>query len=113
MTDERVEAGDDQSEIQGPDEEAAPTLRKATPRGAGPRSEGARVLRRALQREPPGVGWRPVELRVPHGRPGHRRDGAGEGVPVRFARGAVSLASGPGAPPSVHDAREVRDMRAV
>src|SRR2546430_10480487 len=40
--------------------------------------------RRVLQLEPPGVRRRLLELLVPHGRPGYRRDGARKGVPVRL-----------------------------
>ena len=50
-------------------------------------------------------------LLLPHGRPGHRRDGAGEAVPLRVAGGPVPLARQLGAAPAVQLPREVRHLR--
>src|SRR2546421_5407447 len=118
MTDERA-VRDNAGEIQGEDDqgwseqEAADPSRKAAARGARPRDEGARLLRRVLQLEPAGVGWRSLELLLPHGGPGHRRHGAREGVPVRLARGPLPVARQPGPAAPVPDAGEVRQVRAV
>src|SRR3989441_3932630 len=76
MTDERA-VPDNADEIesesdQGPQQEAAGPSREAAAGRAWPRDEGARLLRRVLQFEPPGVRRRPVELLVPHGGPGER-----------------------------------------
>src|SRR2546427_4248402 len=100
MTDERA-VPDNADEIesesdQGPQQETAGPSREAAAGRAGPRDEGARLLRRVLQLEPPGVRRRPVELLVPHGGPGDRRHGAREGVPVRLPGGPLPVAREPG-----------------
>src|SRR3989441_1552744 len=59
----------DEIQDQRPDQEAAATPREAAARGAQPGDEGARLLRRILQRQPPGLRRRSLELLVPHGRP--------------------------------------------
>src|SRR5436309_10521395 len=117
MTDERA-VPDNADEIeseshQGPQQETAGPPREAAAGRARPRDEGARALRRVLQLEPPGVRRRPLELLVPHGRPGYRRDGARKGVPVRLPGRPLPLAreSGPAAP--LPDARAIRSLRAV
>src|SRR5438309_1306895 len=116
-TDERAEpdnADEIQTEVvQGPQQEAAGASRKAAAGGAGTGHEGARALRRVLQLEPPGVRRRPLELLVPHGRPGHRRDGAREGVPVRVPGRPLPLAREPGAATPLPDARAVWSVSAV
>src|SRR5881296_2824766 len=103
MTDERA-VPDNADQIQnegeqGPQQEAAGASREAPARRARPGDEGARVLRRVLQLEPPGLRRRSLELLVPHGGPGDRRHGAGEGVPVRVAGGPLPLARARGSGP--------------
>src|SRR5687767_10536238 len=80
-TDERAEPANadeiDEGEGEGqgqarPEQEAADPSRKAPARGARARDQGTGSLRRVVQFEPAGVRWRPLELFVPHGRPGHR-----------------------------------------
>src|SRR5437899_12234436 len=100
MTDERA-VRDNADEIesesdQGPQQEAAGPSREAAAGGARPRDEGARLLRRVLQLEPPGVRRRPVELLVPYGGPGGGREGAREGDHVLFRGGPVRVAPAPG-----------------
>src|SRR2546425_2232239 len=117
MTDERA-GPDNAHEIEdedqeGPEQEAAGPSREAPARGARPGDEGARLLRRVLQLEPSGFRRRPVELLVPHGRPGDRRHGAREGLPLRVAGGALPLARQPGAAATVPGSREVREVRTV
>src|SRR5260370_38972103 len=101
MTDERAvrdNADESQGEgDQGAQQEAADPPREATPGGARPRDEGARLLRRVLQLEPAGVRRGSLELFVPHGRPGRPRQVAREGVPVRLAGGPLPVAREPGA----------------
>src|SRR5437660_11783446 len=118
MTDERavrdnadeIESQDDQG---WPEQEAAEPPRKATARGAGPRDERARLLRRVVQLEPAGIGWRSLELLVPHSGSGHRRHGAREAVHVRLAGRPLSLSRQPGPAAPVSDARQVRQVRAM
>src|SRR2546428_13963043 len=116
MTDERA-VPDNADEIesesdQGPQQETAGPSREAAAGRAGPRDEGARLLRRVLQLEPPGVRRRPVELLVPHGGPGDRRHGAREGVPVRLPGGPLPVAREPGAAAAGPGPREGREKRA-
>src|SRR5881296_2515140 len=117
MTDERA-VPDNADEIeseshQGPQQETAGPPREAAAGRARPRDEGARLLRRVLQLEPPGLRRRPLELLVPHGGPGDRRHGAREGVPVRLPGGPLPVARQPGAAAAVPGSREIREMRAV
>src|SRR6266550_7603657 len=98
MTDERAEPDNaDEIENQRPEQKAARSSREAPDGRARPRDEGAWLLRGVVQLEPPGLGRRPVELLVPHGRPGHRCHGAREGVSLRLAGRALPLAREPGA----------------
>src|SRR5204862_7806898 len=112
MTDERAVVDNayetETQDVEGLEQEATRAPREAPAGRARPRDEGARVLRRVVHVEPAGVGRGPVELFLSHGRPGHRRHGAREGVPVRVPGRPLSVAREPGAAPLVPDAGEVR-----
>src|SRR5689334_9660967 len=93
--------GPDLNPGMGNEQEAADTPGEASAGGAGPRHEGARLLRRVLQRHPAVLRWRSLVILVPHGGPGYRRHGARKTVPVRLAGRALSLARERSAAPAV------------
>ncbi|CAA9303233.1 MAG: DnaK suppressor protein, putative, partial [uncultured Gemmatimonadaceae bacterium] len=97
-------------EVQADGEEAARLLREAAARGAQARPQGARPPRRDVRQHADRRLGRAHGLLVPHGRPGHRRDGAREGVPLRQPGGPLPLAHRRGAAPALPHARDLRPV---
>ena len=89
----------------GMNKKIASALREAAARRAKARAQGARPRRRSVRRHAAIGRRRSEQLLVPHGRSGHRRDGAREGVPVREPGRPVPLAHRRGASPPLPRAR--------